>query len=104
MRKRIPSRFVPQNWFLGLAISSCVLIGTYCFYPPSPKRTVIVPSTAGSPSAGQTQVIPSLPVTQRFLDGWVVLWLIGKVFFLRLLGFRTTQILIPLVVLLSMMF
>ena len=69
---------IEVNWFLGFAISSCVLLVTGYAYPADNPLT-------------------DLQAT--------VLWsVIGEIFLLRLLGFHTTQMLVPLVVVLGMIF
>jgi hypothetical protein len=74
----VVGRINVHNWFLGFVITSCVLLVTGYSYPPSNPLT-----------SSQAAVL------------WSV---IGEVFFLRLLGFRTTQIVIPLAVVLGMIF
>ena len=67
---------IEVNWFLGFVITGCVLLATgYCYPSSNPLTT---------------------------LQAVVLLLLIGEVFLLRLLGFRTTQMLLPLVVVLGM--
>ena len=69
---------IEVNWFLGFVITSCVLLVTGFLYPADNPLT-----------SSQAAVL------------WSV---IGEIFLLRLLGFRTTQMLVPLVVVLGMIF
>jgi hypothetical protein len=74
----VVGRINVNNWFLGFVITSCVLLVTGFLYPSDNPLT-----------SSQAAVL------------WSV---VGEVFLLRLLGFRTTQMLIPLVVVLGMIF
>ena len=69
---------IEVHWFLGFVITSCVLLVTgYCYPSSNPLTT---------------------------LQAVVLLAVIGEILVLRLLGFRTTQMLVPLVVVLGMIF